>query len=101
MGATDKCLDEDKANTMLVSRVCSLVNMDHKNIGYTGPLSRNMLAFNGFSRSLTRELRNFVEMTLVNMLMAGDVDRESRDDWAELGLKYEILGNSTSLFDHS
>jgi len=89
-GATDECPDEDKENTMLVSRVCSLVNMDHKYIGYTGPLSRNMLAFNGFSRSLTRELRNFLEMTLVNMLMAGDVDRESRDDWAELGLKYGI-----------
>lgn len=88
-GAPARGSDEDKANTMLVSRVCGLVNMDHKAIGYTGPLSRNLLAFNGFSRALTRELRNFTEMTLVNMLMAGDVEREGRKDWAELGLKYE------------
>jgi hypothetical protein len=82
--------DVDRANTMLISRVCGLVNMDHKAIGYTGPLSRNLLAFNGFSRALTRELRNFIEMTLVNMLMAGDVERDSeyRRDWADLGLKY-------------
>jgi hypothetical protein len=75
---------------MLVSRVCGLVNMDHKSIGYTGPLSRNLLAFNSFSRALTRELRNFTEMTLVNMLMAGDVEREGRNDWAELGLRYTL-----------
>jgi hypothetical protein len=84
---TNPCTEEDKVNTMLVSRVCGLVNMDHKPIGYTGPLSRSLLAFNSFSRALTRELRNFVEMTLVNMLMSGDVERENRGDWAELGLK--------------
>ena len=89
-GAPTHGTEEDKANTMLISRVCGLVNLDHKKIGYTGPLSRNLLAFNGFSRTLTRELRNFTEMTLVHMLMEGDVDRDSskRGDWAELGLKY-------------
>lgn len=86
-GAPSRGSEEDKANTMLVSRVCGLVNMDHKAIGYTGPLSRNLLMFNGLGRALTRELRNFTEMTLVNMLMSGDVEREARSDWAELGLK--------------
>lgn len=86
-GAPTRGSDQDKANTTLVSRVCSLVAMDHKQVGYTGPLSRSVLAFHGFGRALTRELRNFAEMTLANMLMAGDIDREGRKDWAELGLK--------------
>ncbi len=38
-------------------------------------------------RALTRELRNSAEMTLVNLLMAGDAERD-RNDWQALGLKY-------------
>lgn len=97
-GAPARGSDVDRANTMLISRVCGLVNMDHKAIGYTGPLSRNLLAFNGFSRALTRELRNFIEMTLVNMLMAGDVERDSeyRRDWADLGLKLPFIDEANS-----
>lgn len=71
---------------MLISRVASLVPIGHKPIGYTGPLSRNLLSFNSFITKLTRTMRNFAEMTLVNLLMNGDAEREDRTDWTELGL---------------
>lgn len=78
---------EDNANIILISQVCSLLPITHAAAGYSGPLSRHTLAFNSFARSLTRELRSFAEMTLVNLLMAGDADRSDDFDWAELGLK--------------
>lgn len=78
---------EEKRYVTLISRVASLVAIAHKPVGYTGPLSRDLLAFTGFSRALTKELRNYLEMVLVNLLMAGDADREDRKDWGALGLK--------------
>lgn len=87
---TPPTIDDDKANNTLISRVCALVNMDHNSVGYTGPLSRSVLAFNGFGRAFTRELRNLTETTLVNMLMGDDAEREGRDDWSDLGLLFVL-----------
>lgn len=49
-------------------------------------MSRNLLAFNAFTKGMTRALRNIVEMVLVSLLMNGDAERENRTDWADLGL---------------
>jgi len=85
-GAPQRGTDEDKRHTLLISRVALLAPIRHKAIGYTGPLSRNLLAFNAFTKGMTRALRNIVEMALVSLLMNGDAERENRTDWADLGL---------------
>ncbi|KAH8144938.1 uncharacterized protein LAJ45_11059 [Morchella importuna] len=82
--------DEDKTHTTLISRVASIVPINHKSIGYTGPLSRNLLGFNSFIRTLTRNLRNMVEMVLVSLLMNGDAERD-RGDLTELGLRLPFI----------
>ncbi|TGZ78523.1 hypothetical protein EX30DRAFT_134753 [Ascodesmis nigricans] len=78
--------DQERKYVTLISRVASLFNIAHKPVGYTGPLSRELLAFTGFSRTLTKELRNYLEMVVANLLTAGDADRENRKDWGGLGL---------------
>ncbi|KAL7271158.1 hypothetical protein RUND412_006108 [Rhizina undulata] len=83
--------DEDRAHTMLISQVASLVPINHKSIGYTGPLNRSLLGFNSFVRGLTRTLRNFAEMTLASLLMHGDADRDERQDWSDLGLRLPFI----------
>lgn len=82
--------EEDRTHTTLISRVASIVPINHKSIGYTGPLSRNLLGFNSFIRTLTRSLRNMVEMVLASLLMNGDVERD-REDLTELGLKLPFI----------
>lgn len=88
MNLTDVSVDKENRFITLISRVCSLVPLDHKQVGYEGPLNRSITAFTSFSRALTKELRNYLEMVLVNLLMAGDADRSDHTrDWAVLGLK--------------
>ncbi len=79
-------LDADKRNCLLISRVACLGKLRHKPIGFTGPLSRNLLAFHSFIYAVRESLRDLVEMTLANLLLNGDADRD-RDDWVDLGLE--------------
>ena len=86
-GAPQRGTDEDRRHTLLISRVALLAPIRHKAIGYTGPLSRNLLAFNAFTKAMTRSLRNIVEMVLASLLMNADAEREERTDWADIGLR--------------
>lgn len=83
-GAPQRGSETDKRNALLVSRVACLANLRHKNIGFTGPLSRHLLAYRDMASAVRSNLRNLVEMSLCNMLVDGHVSREiSLDDLAE------------------
>lgn len=85
-GAPLRGSEEDKRNCLLVSRVACLGKLRHKPIGFTGPLSRNLLAFHSFIYVVRQSLRDLVEMVLANLLLNGDADRD-RTDWTDLGLE--------------
>ena len=80
-------LDEEKAACMLVSRVASLGRLHHKAKGYSGPLSRPLLAYHSIISSLQGGLRDLVEMILLATLLEGGIERE-RQDWMELSVGY-------------
>lgn len=80
-------LEEDKTFNMLVSRVACIGKLQHKNIGYSGPLSRQLLCYRSLVSEVRSALRNLVEVTLASLLLSGEADRD-RNDWSELGLKY-------------
>jgi len=49
------------------------------------------LAFNAFTKAMTRSLRNIVEMVLASLLMNADAEREERMDWADIGLSLPFI----------
>ncbi|TFK20242.1 XPG I-region protein [Coprinopsis marcescibilis] len=77
--------DEEKASMLLVMRVLSIVPLNFKAQPWSAPLSRELLVFNGFVRSLTRALRTLLEVTSLNMLLRNDAKR-ARDDLLDITL---------------
>lgn len=75
-GAPQRGSDIDKRNTLLVSRVACLAKLRHKSIGFTGPLSRHLLAYRDMAATVRSSLRNLVEMSLCTMLVNGHVARD-------------------------
>ena len=75
-------LDIDKRNCMLVSRLACLGKFRHEPKGWSGPLSRHLLAYQSIISNVHKSLRDLLEMLLAAMLLEGLVDRD-RNDWAE------------------
>jgi Temperature dependent protein affecting M2 dsRNA replication len=57
----------------------------HQPQGWSAPLSRELLVFNSFVRSLTRALRTLLEVTSLNLLLRNDA-RKARDDLLDIAL---------------
>lgn len=68
--------ETDKQNVLLISRIASLGSLQHKAIGYTGPLSRHVLAYHQITAAVRGALRDLVEMHACNMFLAGSVRRQ-------------------------
>jgi hypothetical protein len=81
---------------MLVSRVACIAKLQHKAIGYSGPLSRQLLCYRSLVSEVRSALRNLVEVVLASMLLSGEADRD-RKDWPELGIKYVISRTSLEI----
>jgi len=77
--------DEEKSCMLLVMRVLSIVPLNFKAQPWSAPLSRELLVFNSFVRSLTRALRTLLEVTVLNMLLRGDA-RKAREDFLDIAL---------------
>ncbi|KAJ7160198.1 temperature dependent protein affecting M2 dsRNA replication-domain-containing protein [Mycena filopes] len=77
--------DEEKARMLLVMRVLSIVPLNFKPAPWSAPLSRELLVFNSFVRSLTRALRMLLEVMSQNMLLRNDA-RRARDNLLDIVL---------------
>ncbi|KAG5642915.1 hypothetical protein DXG03_001886 [Asterophora parasitica] len=80
--------DDEKSSMLLVMRVLSIVPLNFKACSpqpWSAPLSRELLVFNSFVRSLTRALRTLLEVASLNMLLRADA-RRSRDDYLDITL---------------
>lgn len=77
--------DEEKAHQLLIMRVMSLVPMKFKSAQFSGPLARELLAFNSFVKSYNRTMRNLVEMVALGAFLCNDI-RKSRDDYLNISL---------------
>ena len=73
-----------------MSWVASLVKIRHHAIGYSGPLNRQLLAFQSIVSEVRESLRDLVEMSLVSLFLEGDAERE-RDDWMNISLRFLLL----------
>ncbi|PLW11679.1 hypothetical protein PCANC_01164 [Puccinia coronata f. sp. avenae] len=87
--------DEDKRNMLLVMRVLSIVPLSFKSMAWQGPLSRDLLTFNSFVRSLSKSMRLLVESIVLSMVLRNDT-RRSREDGMEvsLSLPFQVEPNT-------
>ncbi|CEJ58619.1 Putative XPG I-region protein [Penicillium brasilianum] len=85
--------EEDKTFNMLVSRVACIAKLQHKPIGYSGPLSRQLLCYRSLISEVRTALRNLIEVVLAGLLLSGEVDRD-RNDWVELGIKLPFIDDN-------
>ncbi|KAK9462683.1 temperature dependent protein affecting M2 dsRNA replication-domain-containing protein [Lipomyces oligophaga] len=76
--------EEEKMYAMLISQVASLVPINHKPIGFSGPLNRTLLAFNSFGAKYIKEARSMIEVVLLSLLANGDANRLGSIHWQKL-----------------
>ncbi|KAF8625513.1 hypothetical protein AX17_006825 [Amanita inopinata Kibby_2008] len=89
--------DDEKSCMLLVMRVLSIVPLNFKPQSWSAPLSRELLVFNSFVRSLTRALRTLLEVTSLNMLLRGDA-RKAREDFLDIALSLPFQGEVNTGF---
>lgn len=68
--------ESDKSHTLLVSRIAALGLFRHAGIGYTGPLSRHLLAYHQIASVVRGALRDLLEMHAANLFLSGSADRK-------------------------
>lgn len=79
--------EEDKAHCILIGRTACLLKLRHDHLGYTGPLSRNFLAFHSIIKEVRETDRDLLEGVLASLLLNGQGKRP-RDDLDGLGRRY-------------
>ncbi|KAJ5932368.1 hypothetical protein N7516_006857 [Penicillium verrucosum] len=85
--------EDDKTFNMLVSRVACVAKLQHKSIGYSGPLSRQLLCYRSLISEVRSALRNLIEVVLTGLLLSGDADRD-RNDWTEMAIKLPFIDDN-------
>ncbi|KAH8887401.1 nuclease-like protein [Thozetella sp. PMI_491] len=74
--------DGDQDSLLLISRIASLLKLRHEANGYTGPLSKNLLAFRSLASETRAANRDLIESLLASMYMHAQVRRDKHDNWA-------------------
>ncbi|KAK3308108.1 nuclease-like protein [Chaetomium strumarium] len=73
--------EDDQASLLLISRCASLLKLRHHANGYTGPLSKNLLAFRSLVSEVRSANRDLVEAILASMFMHAQAKRKRDDGW--------------------
>ncbi|KAF2396824.1 hypothetical protein EJ06DRAFT_533556 [Trichodelitschia bisporula] len=90
-GAPYRGTEETKRFILLISRVACLGRFSHKEIGYTGPLSRHLLGFHSMITAVRNGLRDLMEVCMTTLLLNGDATRDEDKDLTDLGLDLPFL----------
>lgn len=61
--------ERDQQFNILVSRIAGLVTLQHRPIGYTGPLSQHLLGYNSIINLVRQTLRDLVEVAATHMFL--------------------------------
>ncbi|KAK4670291.1 uncharacterized protein QC763_210400 [Podospora pseudopauciseta] len=76
--------EDDQLSLLLISRCACLLKLRHESYGYTGPLSKSLLAFRSLASEVRAADRDLVEAILASTFMAAQADRRKDANW-ELG----------------
>jgi len=73
--------EADQSGLLLISRCASLLKLRHQANVYTGPLSKNLLAFRSLVSEVRSADRDLVEAILAHMFMYAQAKRNRDDGW--------------------
>lgn len=79
--------EETKTSLLLVSRCASLLKLRHQQIGYTGPLSKNLLHFRTLASEVRSADRELTEAIVASNFLHAQSKRQ-RDDNLDIGQRY-------------
>lgn len=85
----DNPTEDVTAVKTLITKVACFGRLKHGSIGYSGPLDREMLAFQFMINAVRTSLRDLMETILVSMCLSGEVDR-NRSDWSDIAFRYAL-----------
>jgi len=92
LGAPMRGSETDKGHTLLLSRIACLGSFRHDEIGFTGPLSRHLLAYHQMAAAVRGALRDLAEIHALNMLLSGAVSRDLKlTEYTDLGSNLPLL----------
>jgi hypothetical protein len=86
---------EGRTHLLLIMRCLSLLPMVFRNVPWSAPLSRELLLFAAFSKSLSRSLRSLVEAIASSLLLRGD-GRRARDDYLDISLSLPFQNDANT-----
>jgi hypothetical protein len=81
--------EDDQSSLLLISRCASLLKLRHEANGYTGPLSKNLLAFRSLVSEVRSADRDLVEAILASLFLYAQAKRNRDDGW-ELSHQYVL-----------
>ena len=90
IGGPNMGTPEQNKLCLLISRTACLLPLQHKRIGFTGPLSRNLLAYHSLVHAVREADRDLVESVVATMFIGGHAERRERKDWKTLGFSYVL-----------
>jgi Temperature dependent protein affecting M2 dsRNA replication len=103
IGAPQRGSDSDKTHCLLIARCACFLKVHHRSIGYTGPLSKNLLAYNSIISAVRESDRDLIEAVLASMFLWASADRRmardenatltrkrTKQDWKDLGFRYML-----------
>jgi hypothetical protein len=88
IGAPNQGDQEQNTFCLLVARCACVLKLRHASIGYTGPLSKNLLAYYSIIKAIRECDRDLVDAVVSTLFMYAHADRAHRNDWSQLGLRY-------------
>lgn len=101
IGAPQRGSAEDRSHCLLISRCACLLKINHKDVGYTGPLSKNLLAYHSIISAVRETDRDLIEAIVASMFLFADGDRRKtrddgkdttkmrdKNDWRKIGFRY-------------
>ncbi|KAI0999191.1 hypothetical protein K3495_g9005 [Podosphaera aphanis] len=90
--------DEEKANCILIGRTACLLKLRHRNLGYTGPLSKNFLSYNSLIKAVQETDRDILEAIVASMFMSNQISRHERHNYADLGRSLPFSNYINTIF---
>jgi hypothetical protein len=82
--------DDDKVSLLLIARCATLLKLRHEANGYTGPLSKNLLAYRSLVSEVRGADRDLTEAIVASMFMHAQAGRDRDDGW-QLSHRYVLL----------
>jgi hypothetical protein len=93
IGAPQRGSADDQSYCLLIARCACLIKLRHEQMGYTGPLSKNLLAWHSIVSAVREAGRDLVEAITASMFMNAQADRRKARDFGSPQVRKRVNGD--------